>query len=110
MKNPRNLADSSYFLIYFTLQESNFLTFSFFLQVYQPCVLITKKRYVGYSYESLDQKQPIFDAKGIETVRRDNCPAVEKVIFLANRYRSLMFSCVTSHITDQKSKGLNIRF
>ena len=50
--------------------------------MYQPCVLITKKRYVGYSYETLEQKEPIFDAKGIETVRRDNCPAVEKVSFL----------------------------
>lgn len=49
------------------------------LQVYLPCVLQTKKRYVGYMYESLDQKEPVFDAKGIETVRRDGCPAVSKV-------------------------------
>lgn len=49
------------------------------LQVYLPCVLQTKKRYVGYAYESVDQKEPIFDAKGIETVRRDGCPAVVKV-------------------------------
>lgn len=44
-----------------------------------PCVLQTKKRYVGYMYETLDQKDPVFDAKGIETVRRDSCPAVSKV-------------------------------
>ena len=50
-----------------------------FEKVYQPCVLITKKRYVGYMYESPDQLEPQFDAKGIETVRRDNCPAVGKV-------------------------------
>ena len=31
-------------------------------------------------YESLDQKEPVYDAKGIETVRRDGCPAVVKVI------------------------------
>ena len=49
------------------------------LQVYLPCVLQTKKRYVGYAYESEEQKEPIFDAKGIETVRRDGCPAVVKV-------------------------------
>lgn len=49
------------------------------LQVYLPCVLQTKKRYVGYMYETLDQKEPVFDAKGIETVRRDSCPAVSKV-------------------------------
>lgn len=48
-------------------------------QVYLPCVLQTKKRYVGYMYETLDQKDPVFDAKGIETVRRDSCPAVSKV-------------------------------
>ena len=44
-----------------------------------PCILQTKKRYVGFSYESLEQKEPNFDAKGIETVRRDGCPAVAKV-------------------------------
>lgn len=48
-------------------------------QVYLPCVLQTKKRYVGYMYESLDQREAVFDAKGIETVRRDGCPAVSKV-------------------------------
>ena len=39
----------------------------------------TKKRYVGYMYETPDQKEPVFDAKGIETVRRDGCPAMAKV-------------------------------
>ncbi|KAH9622617.1 hypothetical protein KSS87_013140 [Heliosperma pusillum] len=49
-------------------------------KVYQSCFLLTKKRYVGYSYESLDQPKPIFDAKGIETVRRDTCAAVAKTM------------------------------
>lgn len=49
-------------------------------KVYQPCFLLTKKRYVGYSYESPDQEAPTFDAKGIETVRRDTCPAVAKIL------------------------------
>lgn len=49
------------------------------VQVYLPCVLQTKKRYVGYMYESVDQKEAVYDAKGIETVRRDSCPAVAKV-------------------------------
>lgn len=31
-------------------------------------------------YESLDQKDPVFDAKGIETVRRDSCSAVSKIL------------------------------
>ncbi|XP_037541979.1 DNA polymerase zeta catalytic subunit [Nematolebias whitei] len=51
-----------------------------FEKVYLPCVLQTKKRYVGYMYENLDQKDPVFDAKGIETVRRDGCPAVSKIL------------------------------
>jgi DNA polymerase zeta len=49
-------------------------------KVYRPCFLLTKKRYVGYSYESADQMAPTFDAKGIETVRRDTCPAVAKIL------------------------------
>ncbi|KZV47318.1 DNA polymerase zeta catalytic subunit-like [Dorcoceras hygrometricum] len=49
-------------------------------KVYYPCFLLTKKRYVGYSYESPDQSNPTFDAKGIETVRRDTCAAVSKTM------------------------------
>ncbi|CAI0551267.1 unnamed protein product [Linum tenue] len=49
-------------------------------KVYHPCFLLTKKRYVGYSYERPDQSEPIFDAKGIETVRRDSCAAVSKLM------------------------------
>ncbi|XP_010553733.1 PREDICTED: DNA polymerase zeta catalytic subunit isoform X2 [Tarenaya hassleriana] len=49
-------------------------------KVYHPCFLLTKKRYVGYSYESRDQTEPLFDAKGIETVRRDTCEAVAKTM------------------------------
>ncbi|XP_065284580.1 serine-rich adhesin for platelets isoform X2 [Dermacentor albipictus] len=49
-------------------------------KVYQPCVLQTKKRYVGFAYESPDQQEPKYDAKGIETVRRDTCPAVAKLL------------------------------
>ncbi|GER55202.1 DNA polymerase [Striga asiatica] len=49
-------------------------------KVYFPCFLLTKKRYVGYSYESPDQSKPTFDAKGVETVRRDTCGAVSKMM------------------------------
>ncbi|KAJ9131444.1 hypothetical protein P3X46_035102 [Hevea brasiliensis] len=49
-------------------------------KVYHPCFLLSKKRYVGYSYESVDQIEPVFDAKGIETVRRDTCGAVAKMM------------------------------
>ncbi|KAK0390713.1 hypothetical protein NLU13_0216 [Sarocladium strictum] len=50
-----------------------------FEKVYHPCVLLAKKRYVGYKYESKDQLKPEFDAKGIETVRRDGTPAEQKI-------------------------------
>lgn len=50
-----------------------------FEKVYHPCVLLAKKRYVGYKYESRNQKVPEFDAKGIETVRRDGTPVEQKI-------------------------------
>lgn len=49
-------------------------------KVYHPCFLLTKKRYVGYSYETPAQVKPVFDAKGIETIRRDTCGAVSKTM------------------------------
>lgn len=33
-------------------------------------------------YESLKDEKPVYLAKGIETVRRDGCPAVSKVFLL----------------------------
>ena len=48
-------------------------------KVYHPCILVTKKRYVGHSYETVTQVKPIFDAKGIEVVRRDSCPVLVKM-------------------------------
>jgi DNA polymerase elongation subunit (family B) len=30
-------------------------------------------------YENKYQEEPVYEAKGIETVRRDGCPAVSKV-------------------------------
>ena len=50
-----------------------------FEKVYLPCVLLAKKRYVGFKYESKNQKEPDFDAKGIETVRRDGTPAEQMI-------------------------------
>ncbi|XP_015432671.1 PREDICTED: DNA polymerase zeta catalytic subunit [Dufourea novaeangliae] len=51
-----------------------------FEKVLQPAILQTKKRYCGYMYESVDQKEPKYLAKGIETVRRDGCPAATKIL------------------------------
>eukprot|EP01012_Entosiphon_sulcatum_P069236 TRINITY_DN9991_c0_g1_i2.p1 TRINITY_DN9991_c0_g1~~TRINITY_DN9991_c0_g1_i2.p1 ORF type:complete len:1172 (-),score=139.32 TRINITY_DN9991_c0_g1_i2:3-3518(-) len=49
-------------------------------KVFLPCFLVTKKRYVGYAYEQPDQEKPVFDAKGIECIRRDQCPATRAVM------------------------------
>ena len=50
-----------------------------FEKVYDPCILVTKKRYVGNSYETEDQIKPHLDAKGIEMIRRDQCPMTMKL-------------------------------
>lgn len=50
-----------------------------FEKVYLPCVLMAKKRYVGYKYETVDATEAGFDAKGIETVRRDGVLAQRKM-------------------------------
>ena len=42
-------------------------------------MLEAKKRYVGFKYEFQQQKDPDFDAKGIETIRRDGIPATQKM-------------------------------
>ncbi|KAF8275594.1 DNA polymerase zeta catalytic subunit [Trypanosoma cruzi] len=54
-----------------------------------PCLLLAKKRYVGYAYYKPDQTQPQFFARGIETVRRDQCPATSR---LAECMIHLLFS------------------
>ena len=48
--------------------------------MYLPCILSTMKRYVGFKYEDAAQKDPEFEAKGIETVRRDSTSAVQKIM------------------------------
>ena len=48
-------------------------------KVYMGSVMVTKKRYVGNSYENVTQLQPHFDAKGIECIRRDQCIATAKI-------------------------------
>jgi len=50
-----------------------------FEKVYCPYLLMNKKRYAGLLWTSPDKYDKI-DAKGIETVRRDNCPLVKDVV------------------------------
>lgn len=51
-----------------------------FEKVYLPSVLLSKKRYIGWSFEDEGQLKPKFDAKGIETVRRDGIQAQAKMV------------------------------
>lgn len=49
-------------------------------KVYISCFMVTKKRYVGYAFDSETCVTPAFDAKGIECVRRDSCGVVQKTM------------------------------
>jgi DNA polymerase zeta len=41
------------------------------------CILVSKKRYVGYKFDSATQEEGEIESKGIETVRRDSCGVVQ---------------------------------
>ncbi|KRZ14866.1 DNA polymerase zeta catalytic subunit [Trichinella zimbabwensis] len=77
--------------------------------VYYPCILQTKKRYVGYSYQSVDQMAPTFDAKGIETVRRDTCSAVSKILEKSLRilFETNDINNVRNYVCEQFQKILS---
>lgn len=78
-------------------------------KVYLPCILQTKKRYVGFMYETIDQKDPVYEAKGIETVRRDGCPAVSKMLEKVLRilFETKDVSLVKSYVCKQFTKLLS---
>ncbi|KAK0753578.1 hypothetical protein B0T18DRAFT_358164 [Schizothecium vesticola] len=77
-----------------------------FEKVYQPCVLLAKKRYVGYKYETRDQAVPEFDDKGIETVRRDGTPVLQMILEKAIRvlFETADLSQVKSYFQEQMTK------
>lgn len=79
-----------------------------FEKVYLPCILQTKKRYVGHMYEFKSQKEPIFDAKGMETVRRDGTPAQQKMEekALDILFRTCDLSQVKAYLEEQWLKIL----
>lgn len=79
-----------------------------FEKVYHPSVLLAKKRYVGHCYEFEDQKIPKFEAKGIETIRRDGIPAQLKMVGKSLRilFETKNLSQVKSYIMEQFSKIL----
>ena len=83
-----------------------------FEKVYHPCVLLAKKRYVGFKYESPSQDEPEFDAKGIETVRRDGTPAEQKMEEKALKllFRTSDLSEIKKYFQQQCRKIMTSRF
>lgn len=77
-----------------------------FEKVYHPCILVSKKRYVGYSFDHERQRASNFDAKGIETVRRDGHPAQQKIVEKALRilFDSQDLSAVKRYVQEQFRK------
>ncbi len=51
-----------------------------FEKIYYPSILLAKKRYVGYMYETPQQAEPVLDVKGIEIIRRDGCQVAAKIL------------------------------
>ncbi|KAF2791127.1 hypothetical protein K505DRAFT_377011 [Melanomma pulvis-pyrius CBS 109.77] len=82
-----------------------------FEKVYHPCVLLAKKRYVGFKYEHRSQREPEFDAKGIETVRRDGTPAEQKIEEKALKilFRTADLSQVKRYFQSQCTKIMSGR-
>ncbi|KAH7126951.1 hypothetical protein B0J11DRAFT_432216 [Dendryphion nanum] len=82
-----------------------------FEKVYHPCILLAKKRYVGFKYESRHQEEPVFDAKGIETVRRDGTPAEQKIEERALKilFRTSDLSQVKGYFQEQCMKIMSGR-
>ncbi|XP_050344943.1 DNA polymerase delta catalytic subunit [Nymphalis io] len=82
-------------------EAANFVTSKFvkpikleFEKVYYPYLLINKKRYAGLYFTRPD-KYDKMDCKGIETVRRDNCPLVS----------NMMSTCLQKLLIDRDPDG-----
>ncbi|OAF69783.1 hypothetical protein A3Q56_02419 [Intoshia linei] len=55
-----------------------------FEKVYTCCLLLTMKRYAGLIYN--EDGQDCFEAKGIETIRRDSCLVVSQILEKSLKY------------------------
>ncbi|TID30346.1 hypothetical protein CANINC_001048 [Pichia inconspicua] len=77
-----------------------------FEKVYLPSILISKKRYIGWKYEWEGQIDPIFDAKGIETVRRDGIAAQQKILekSITILFKTKDISLVKDYVIEQLVK------
>jgi DNA polymerase zeta len=49
-------------------------------KVYSSCMLQTKKKYCGMKFESRGQREGVWEAKGIETIRKDQCRLTQKLL------------------------------
>jgi DNA polymerase zeta len=80
-----------------------------FEKIYMQSVLASKKRYVGLAYETYDQKHGKFDAKGIETVRRDTCPIVSRILqhSLKILFQTRNVTRVRRYVQDECTKMIN---
>lgn len=60
-------------------------------------------------FETPDQSKPVYEAKGIETVRRDGCPAVAKMLekTLKILFETKDVSQVKSYVCRQFTKILS---
>uniref|UniRef100_A0A0A9YLY9 DNA polymerase n=1 Tax=Lygus hesperus TaxID=30085 RepID=A0A0A9YLY9_LYGHE len=65
-----------------------------FEKVYYPYLLINKKRYAGLYFTNPD-KYDKMDCKGLETVRRDNCPLIS----------NMMNTCLQKLLIDRDPDG-----
>jgi len=81
------------------------------IQVYMGSVLMAKKRYVGFKYEHPDETEPGFDAKGIETIRRDGFPAQQKIeeVCLKMLFRTQDLSQIKEYCRQEWTKILQGR-
>lgn len=79
-----------------------------FEKVYHPCVLLAKKRYAGNCFEYELQAHGKFEAKGIETVRRDGIPAQLKMVGKCLRilFETKNLSIVKEYVVKQFYKIL----
>ncbi|KAJ1826633.1 DNA polymerase zeta [Coemansia sp. RSA 2599] len=79
-----------------------------FEKVYQPCVLLTKKRYAGWMFDSDEQKEPLLDVKGMELVRRDGCKATQRILegAMDALFRTNDLSLVKSFVTAEIGRVL----
>ena len=64
-------------------------------KIYHPCIILTKKHYVGQIFEKESDRPGTIDSKGIETIRKDSCEfvaeALNKCLQAAFTHKSPLF-------------------